>query len=283
MHELTFSVPKITRILAKIYSAFTAQTKLDKKGRSFEIKRGVRQGDPFSSNIFNAVLEDVFAKLNWKGKGISIKTRGQNLGKYIWLNNLRFADDVVLVVKNSKELREMAEDLVRASAEVGLSINKAKTNISTNIENLEEIYLDEEKIVRVEEYKYLGQAVSFSDRTKKELKVRRANSWKAFWAKKAFWRSKLKLKTKIRILESSVMPVLTYGAQTWAITQQQIEKLQTTQNAMIWSILRIKVKDKVRLEQLYTKTKAKPVGVATKLLKYRYAGHTMRDLKHKWN
>jgi len=48
----------------------------------------------------------------------------------------------------------------------------------------------------------------------KELKVRRANGWKAFWAKKAIWRSRLKLKSKIRIFESTIIPILTYGAQT---------------------------------------------------------------------
>lgn len=52
-------------------------------------------------------------------------------------------DDVVLIAKDSKELIEMADSLARASAEVGLTINKLKTNILTNIENFEEITIEE--------------------------------------------------------------------------------------------------------------------------------------------
>lgn len=42
-----------------------------------------------------------------------------------------------------------------------------------------------EKIAVVDEYKYFGQILSFSDKTNKEKKIRRANAWKAFWVKKA--------------------------------------------------------------------------------------------------
>jgi len=133
---------EVINILEKIYKSCTAQIRLDTKGRIFKIRRGVRQGDPFSPNIFNAVLERVFGQMNWEKKGIKIKTQGSNLFEYTWLNNLRFADDVVLIAKDGKELMEMAESLARASAEVGLTINKSKTNILTNIENLEEITVE---------------------------------------------------------------------------------------------------------------------------------------------
>jgi len=34
----------------------------------------------------------------------------------------------------------------------------------------------------VPEYRYLGQTLSFNNKMEKELKIRGANSWKAFWA-----------------------------------------------------------------------------------------------------
>ena len=274
---------EIINVLEKIYASCTAQIRLDTKGRLFNIRRGVRQGDPFSPIIFNAVLEQVFSQVDWKGKGIMIKTRGSDLFDYTWLNNLRFADDVVLVAKSSKELKAMADGLAKASAEVGLTINKTKTNILTNIENLEEIKIDNEKIARVEEYKYLGQTLSFSDKSAKELKIRRANGWKAFWAKKSIWQSKLKLNSKIKIFESTITPVLAYGAQTWAGTKGQTKKMQTTQNAMLRKILSVRLMDKIRLEDIFRRTKARNVGGVAKLLKYRYAGHVIRDCNLKWS
>ena len=57
----------------------------------------MRQGDPISPRLFNAVIEEIFktADLN---KGTNID--GERL------QNLRFADDVALVTKTTKEMEE---------------------------------------------------------------------------------------------------------------------------------------------------------------------------------
>jgi len=73
----------------------------------------VRQGYLLSPNIFNAVLEEIFRIVRWKGKGFRIKTRGSNLFEFSDLIHLRFAEDVVLIGKNARELSEMVGDLGR--------------------------------------------------------------------------------------------------------------------------------------------------------------------------
>ena len=273
----------VIEILNQIYKNSTARVRLDRAGSEFKIERGVRQGDPFSPNLFNAVLEEIFGKLGWKNRGLKIKIRGPNLGEYKNLNHLRFADDVVLIAKNGMELGVMAEDLRRASEEYGLSINFSKTKVLTNISNLGEIKVGGNMIEKVQEYKYLGQLISFDNKTEKELKVRRGNAWKAFWAQKHLLKSNMKLKTKIRIFESTVIPVLLYGAQTWALTSKQMKKIQVTQNSMIRSILGIRLKDKVSIKTLFDKSKAKKVWAIAKSLKFKYAGHLIRGNKLKWN
>ena len=118
----------------------------------------------------------------------------------------------------------MAGDLRKVSEEMGLSINYSKTKVISNISNLGKIMLDGHEIERVSEYRYLGQLVSFVNKTEKELKIRRANAWRAFWAQKHLFKSSLKMKSKIRVWESTVLPVLLYGAQTWALTAKQMKK-----------------------------------------------------------
>ena len=166
---------------------------------------------------------------------------------------------------------------------MGHSINLAKNKVMTNIKNLETLKLDGAKIEQVEEYTYLGLTLSFDDKTEKELKIRRANGWKSFWAQKVILKSKLKLKSKIRIFESTIIPVLTYGAQTWATTKKQIRKIQVFQNSMLRNILGVKLKDKMNLDEIYLKTRAKWVGVIARTLKFRYAGHLVRENNQKWN
>ena len=87
----------------------------ERKGEFFEINKGVKQGDPMSSLMFNCILEEIFSNLSWEDKGINIK--GEKL------NNLRFADNVVLVTGSMEELKTMIEELDKQSRRAGLTIN----------------------------------------------------------------------------------------------------------------------------------------------------------------
>lgn len=75
----------------------------DRKGKCFKLQRGIKQGDPQSSNLINSVLEHVFQKMNWEGKGIKINIE--------YLNNLRFVYDIVLISRDIDELKEMTNKL----------------------------------------------------------------------------------------------------------------------------------------------------------------------------
>ena len=52
-----------------------------------------------------------------------IKVGGYNM------NNIRYADDTVLIADNEKELQEMLDTVVRESEKKGLSLNKKKTEV----------------------------------------------------------------------------------------------------------------------------------------------------------
>lgn len=85
----------------------------------FVFKRGIKQGDPLSSNLFNAVLEEVFRDLEWEEVGIRVN------GKR--LNNLKFADDIVLMGESRKEIEKMLSEPIKACGEPDLEINTENT------------------------------------------------------------------------------------------------------------------------------------------------------------
>ena len=100
---------RYTNIIKNIYQNATFHVKIDEELQTNKIKiqRGVRQGDPISPKLFTLALEDVFKELAWEKKGIRID------GSY--LNNLRFADDIVLISSDVSELGEMLEQLNNAA------------------------------------------------------------------------------------------------------------------------------------------------------------------------
>ena len=55
---------EIIDVIKKMYEQTKAMVITDEEGQLFEIKKGVRQGDPLSSTLFNIALEKIFRKFD---------------------------------------------------------------------------------------------------------------------------------------------------------------------------------------------------------------------------
>ena len=136
------------KILENIYKGATARVHLDNHvSEQFAIGRGVRQGDPISPKLFTAVIEEIFKKVDLD-KGINID--GERL------QNLRFADDVALVTKTTKEMEEHLNKLNTESKKFRLKTHKGKTKFMTNFETDEEIKIENEKLEKSGKLQFLG-------------------------------------------------------------------------------------------------------------------------------
>ncbi|CAF4752853.1 unnamed protein product [Pieris macdunnoughi] len=269
---------KYIRIIKNVYAASTAQVKLESTGNEFPITRGVRQGDPISPKLFSAVLEMIFRNLNWTRMGLNIN--GQNL------NHLRFADDLILFSEDAGTLGLMLQQLSNESAKAGLSMNLTKTKIMTNAQltvNNEQIIVNNEPIEYVNGYIYLGQLISADDCMNKEIERTITNTWKRFWSLREIMKdTDMPMTGKKKKFETCIIPCLLYGCQTWALTERQENKLKVCQNAMERSILGIKRRDRVKLQEIKKKTKFKNVHTIYRQLKWRWTGHMLRESTEKW-
>ncbi|CAH2097703.1 unnamed protein product [Euphydryas editha] len=262
-------------IIKKIYSESKACIRLESIGDSFPINRGVRQGDPLSPKLFTAVLEQVFRKLNWEHLGLNIN--GSRL------NNLRFADDIILLEEDPSLLEFMIQTLADRSREVGLELNSSKTKLLTNSIPVN-IIINGQKLEYVKEYVYLGQIISFNDQMSKELDKRIATGWKKYWTMKEIMKSKeLGIRIKQKTFDTCILPCITYGCETWALTQSHRDKLTRCQRAMERSMLGLKLKDKVRSTDIRRKTKLTDILSRIDQLKWRWTGHMLRCTMDKWS
>ena len=108
----------------------------------------------------------------------------------------------------------------------------------------------------VKEMKYLGQILSLENPTALEVNNRIAQGWKKFWSLKYILKGEYQTKNKIEVINNCIIPVITYGSQTWTMTQSiRNKKLNVTQNSMIRSILKVTRKDGEKMVYLKSKVK----------------------------
>lgn len=266
---------KYIRILKMVYQNSTAKIKLEEEGDEIKIERGVRQGDPISPKLFTAVLEEVFRHLNWEKYGIKIN--GENL------THLRFADDIIIFSPSIDNLQIMLKELDSESQKVGLAMNLGKTKVMTNSNRKPPIYINNKLIEYVNEYIYLGQIISPIDLTTKEIERRIGNAWKRYWSLKEIMKNpEMNMTIKRKLYNTCILPVLTYGCQSWALTKTQMRKLETCQNAMERSMLGKKKSERIRTTTIKKLTRLKDVAVTVKKLKWKWTGHILRGI-NKWS
>ncbi len=214
---------KIIKTVKQFYEDSRVYIKLDRESPTFKIHRGVKQGDPLSPNLFNALLEDVLREVDWGKFGIKID--GEKL------SHLRFADNIVLISEKEEEIQKMMDEVV-ANVKAGLEINEVKTKYMSNKEE-GKIVVGNSGREKVEDFTYLGQVLEFKNKMKKELEARRVRAWRGYWALGPIFKGKLRVQSKVRKLESCIYTILLYDAQTWSTTKTEAKKLLVTQNSML--------------------------------------------------
>ncbi|GFO06202.1 retrovirus-related pol polyprotein from type-1 retrotransposable element r2 [Plakobranchus ocellatus] len=104
-----------------MYWEQTAAMRIENKTSTFQdIKRGVRQGCVLSPDLFSLYSEIIMQNLeNHPG----IKVGGLNI------NNLRYADDTVLIAENKEDLQKLLDIVEEESRKKGLELNSKKTEV----------------------------------------------------------------------------------------------------------------------------------------------------------
>ena len=137
--------------------------------------QGVRQGDPLSSFIFNAVIDWTMERLNTK---IGYKIKGEVVSYFA------FADDLVVLARSKVGLSQQATNIVESLHKSGLEVNPSKcASLSLVVDGKTGRWaVDAESFLQInsvpvpalgvrEAYRYLGLQVK-AQGTKPEVKLK---------------------------------------------------------------------------------------------------------------
>lgn len=129
-----------------------------------KIKRGVRQGCILSPLLFILYTEMIFRAVEGK--------RGVEIGGML-LNNLRYADDTVLLAESKEQLQELVNAVDRAGLPYGMKMNAKKTKtmvISRTSPNPRvNIRIGDNDIDQVQSFTYLGHLITDDGKSEKEI------------------------------------------------------------------------------------------------------------------
>ena len=150
----------------------------------FEIKRGIKQGDPFQ-----ACSSTQFCRERWKRhSALAKEKRNGNIlerQRHDCLTNMRIADDVLQFASSKEQLQKMLCEFKQSTEEVGLRIHPGKTKILSNHSSniRKEIEVDDTKVeilTREESTKYLSQMITFQQQKTTEIRNRTRAAWATF-------------------------------------------------------------------------------------------------------
>lgn len=268
---------KDLRIIKNLYWAQAANIRVDGEvGEYVKIRRGVRQGCVMSPDLFSLYTEFVMRKIdNMPG----IKVGGKNI------NNLRYADDTVLIATKEDDLQHILNIVNNESEEVGLKINNKKTFTMTISKQKEpptcNITLCNQQLQQVDSFKYLGATITSDGRSIGEIKIRIAQAKTAFMdLRKILTSQRITTETRRRVLENYIYPILQYGSEAWNINRKAADIINAAEMWCYRKALKISFEDHITNEEVLTR-----MGTERNLLKStrkrqaQFFGHAMRREK----
>ena len=138
-----------------------------------------------------------------------IKIGGHNV------NNLRYADDIVLIAENESDLQNLLNVIEEERRRKGFELNTKKTQVMVISRQPEpvscNIFINGLKLKQREQFKYLGNLISSHGRNNTEIITRIAQAKLNFQKMKTILTNKnMSVETRKRVLKCYIEPILLY-------------------------------------------------------------------------
>ena len=171
------------------------------------------------------------------------------------INNLRYADDTVLLAETEEDLQEILNEMNRIGKTFDMKMNGKKTKTmlvskdvtSTNVC----VKIDGDIIKQTDNYTYLGETITSNvkcdDDILKIIEIARG----AFNSMlKTITARHISMKTRKRIIKAYVWSTLLYGCETWTIATRNIKKLQSFEMWAYRKMMKISWRDRKTNEEV---------------------------------
>ena len=267
---------KDRRVIRNLYWNQKATVEIgEKKTEWIDIKKGVRQGCILSPDLFSLYSQRVMDELeDLEG----VKVGGRNV------NNIRYADDTVLVADSEEKLRELVVALHRACTARGLNINfgQGKTEVMGITRRAQDlnvnIRMEGRHITQVEKYKYLGVMVMKDGKCETEVLKRIGMAKTSFNnMRKILTNMNIAMRLRMRLVKCFVWSILMYGCEAWTLDKRMKRRIEAMEMWILRRMMRIPWTARVTNERVM-----EMAGVGRELMgavrsrQLKFLGHLLR-------
>jgi sorting nexin-29 len=176
--------------------------------RQFDIKEGVRQGDPLACLLFNICLEKLI-------RDAEVETRNTIFNKSVQI--LAYADDIVINVLSLALVKEIFISKEKTAKEMGLRVNENKIKfMALNDPAYSNLMCN--RIFMIESYNFevVTEFIYLEEEIKRSIKIGN----RCYYGLSKLMKSELlKRKTKCHLHKTIKLPTVLYGSESWSLSK----------------------------------------------------------------
>ena len=140
-------------------------------------------------------------------------------------NNLRYADDTILMAESEEELKSLLMRVKEESEKAGLKLNIQKTKILAS-GPITSWHIEREKVEAVTDFIFLGSKITADGDCSHEIKRHLLIGRKAMTNLDSILKSRyITLLRKVHLVKAMVFPVVRYGSESWTIKKAECQEL----------------------------------------------------------
>ena len=242
-----------------------------KQSKPFHVGVGLRQGCVLSPLLF-------IVYMNWIDK-CSQADECATIGN-CKISRLLFADDLVLLSSTESGLQRALNSFADACNTAGMKISTAKTEVlhlSTNPDQCV-LQVNGATLKQVEKFKYLGVAFTSDGRQDEELDTRigKASAVMRALHDSVVMKRELSKKAKLSIFKAVFVPILTYGHESWVMTERMRSQVQASEMRFLRRIEGVTLFNKVRSSEIRKSLNIEPLLLRIERSQLRWFGHVSR-------
>lgn len=263
---------ELIRAIQSLYKRCSACVRINGcKSTRFPVGTGLRQGCVLSPLLFIVFMDRIMRRSRGP-EGIAIGD--------VFVSSLQFADDLWMAASSAQDLQSSLDRVAAECEAAGMRISTSKTEtlvlsrqpVDCNIQ------VSGSQIRQVEEFKYLGVLFASDGKQDREMdrRINQASAILCELGRMVISNRHLSKKARLSVYKSLYRSVLTYGHESWIMTERTRSRIQASEMRFLRKIEGVSRIDRIRNSTIRDALNIEPLLLWIEKSQLRWFGHVLR-------